>query len=427
MKRSVDESELSDNQCRKSAKSLDFFRNPETDLSSSIASCEGDERASLNVKDVLRSQLLQKKTSSCAEVTAKEDRLELLEMWHRDLKSAGFSVELTSLTAKHSPFEDVDSTTVPDCVLVLHPSHIHTFHAQTGPFQPVRLVIHVDGAWSLHCPIFEHTVINSGKLLALETSRVIELAQEMLHENHTLCPGILKDFSCLGYVPENIRVIGGPTSSAHSKSCKIWHIPSKNIPLKSGSDPRLKSVCTECREVARYIKKRVTAKKNVDEATRMKRQMPNSHFPWQFLSPGSKSKRIRNIRQQRSRAIKQALKFYKKTKVELPSNQSKELCQLIQAIESSEAGKRELGKMVQKGNQFEGKGGLKAGDCVSETWRKDREEFFKDQQSNGEIALNYILMLNFLGQHTEKTMKIFFPSNIFMPGNNFLTLSAKIH
>ena len=113
----------------------------------------------------------------------------------------------------------------------------------------------------------EHTVINSGKLLALETSRVIELAQEMLYENHTLCPGILIDFSCLGYFPENIRVIGGPTSSAHSKSCKIWHIPSRNIPLKSGSDPRLKSVCTECREVASYIKKRVTAKKNVDEAT----------------------------------------------------------------------------------------------------------------------------------------------------------------
>ena len=66
MKRSVDESELSGNQCRKSAKSLDLFRNPEMDLFSSNASCEGDERASLNVKDVLRSQLLQKKTSGCA-------------------------------------------------------------------------------------------------------------------------------------------------------------------------------------------------------------------------------------------------------------------------------------------------------------------------------------------------------------------------
>ena len=399
MKLSVDESELSDKKCRKSAKSLDFFRNHEADFSSTSASCEGDERASLNVKDVLRRRLLEKKTSSSAEVTAKEDRLELLEKWHRDLKSAGFSVDLTSLTAKHSPFEDVDPTTIPDYVLMLYPSDVHTFHVQTGPFQPVRLVIHGDGAWSLHCPIFEHTVINSGKLLTLETSRVIELAQEMLHGKHTLCPGVLKDFSFLGYVPENIRVIGGPTSSAHSKTCKIWHIPSKNIPLKSGSDPRLKSVCTECREVARYIEKKVTAKKNVDETTRMKRQMPNSHFPWKFLSPGSKSKRTRNLRQQRSRAIKQALKFYKKTKVELPSNQSKELCQLIQAIENSEAGKRELGKIVEEGNQFEGKGGLKAGDCVSETWRKDREEFFKDQQSNGEIALNYILMLNFIGQH----------------------------
>lgn len=158
----------------------------------------------LNVKDVLRSRLLEKKTSSSAEVTAKEDRLELLEKWHRDQKSAGFSVDLTSLTAKHSPFEDVDPTTIPDCVLMLYPSDIHTFHVQTGPFQLVRLVIHGDGAWSLHCPIFEHTVINSGKLLTLETSRVTELAQEILHGKHTLSPGILKDFSFLGYVPENM-------------------------------------------------------------------------------------------------------------------------------------------------------------------------------------------------------------------------------
>ena len=122
----------------------------------------------------------------------------------------------------------------------------------------------------------------------------------------------------------------------------------------------------------------------------MKRQMPNSHFPWKFLSPGSKSKCTRNLRQQRSRATKQTLK----------SNQSKELCQLIQAIENSEAGKRKLGKIVEEGNQFKGKGGLKAGDCVSETWRKDREEFFKDHQSTGAKAVNYILLLNFIVQHT---------------------------
>ena len=133
---------------------------------------------------------------------------------------------MTSLTAKHSPFEDVDTSKIPDYVLVLYPSDIHSNHAQTGPFQLVQLFIDVDGAWRLHCPRFEHTVINSGKLLSLKNLHVIELAQEMLHENHTLRPRILKDFSPVGYVPENIRVTGGLTSSAHAKSWKIWKIPS---------------------------------------------------------------------------------------------------------------------------------------------------------------------------------------------------------
>ena len=39
------------------------------------------------------------------------------------------------------------------------------------------------------------------------------------------------------------------------------------------------------------------------------------------------------------------LRFYKKSKVELPVNQSNELCQLTQAIESSEDGKAELGNL----------------------------------------------------------------------------------
>lgn len=76
MKRSVDESELSDKKCRKSAKSLDFF---ETLKRIFPAQAPRANATNLNVKDVLRSRLLEKKTSSFAEVTAKEDRLELLE------------------------------------------------------------------------------------------------------------------------------------------------------------------------------------------------------------------------------------------------------------------------------------------------------------------------------------------------------------
>ena len=102
-----------------------------------------------------------------------------------------------------------------------------------------------------------------------------------------------------------------------------------------------------------------------------------------FLSPTSKTKRTRNTRQQRSSLEEQALRFYKRTKIELPGQQSKELCQLIEAIESSEVGKKELNKITADGNKIEGKGGLKAGDCISQVWQKDRESFFKDQRDNG--------------------------------------------
>ena len=219
------------------------------------AECKGseaDERdcatTSSSINDVLRRKLLQKKTSHSAEVTAKAAPLERLDRWHRDLKSAGFCGELTSLTSKHSPFEDLNHTTISDRVLVLYPSNIHTYDVKTGPFQPVRLVIYVDGAWSLQCPIFKHTVITSGELPTLETSQVIELGKGLVHANHKLCPGLLEDFTSLGYVPENVRVMGGPVRNAHAKSC-IRHIPGQNIPSKRESaDPPLNCICAECRE-----------------------------------------------------------------------------------------------------------------------------------------------------------------------------------
>lgn len=77
------------------------------------------------------------------------------------------------------------------------------------------------------------------------------------------------------------------------------------------------------------------------------------------------------------------LKFYKKTKVELPASQSSELCKLVKAIESSEEGKRQLDEIRKEGNKLEVQNGSRAGDCVSEVWIKDREGFFEDQQNNG--------------------------------------------
>ena len=52
-------------------------------------------------------------------------------------------------------------------------------------------------------------------------------------------------------------------------------------------------------------------------------------------------------------------------------------------MESSEVGKKELNKITAYGSKIKGKGGLKAGDCISQVWQKDRESFLKDQRNNG--------------------------------------------
>ena len=148
----------------------------------------------------------------------------------------------------------------------------------------------------------------------------------------------------------------GPASS-----CKIWRTPPFHRKVLSSSCKNesylwWKRVGTEWLGALRYIRKKVNAKC------------------------------ARNTHQQRSRLKKQVLRFYKRTKIELPRQQSKEICRhLIEAIESSDIGKKELSKITTDGNKHipVSKGGLKAGDCITEVWQKDKESYFRDQKNNG--------------------------------------------
>ena len=377
MKRSGDELNFSEGErSSKSRKTLNFARADRdgTEGNASSSSSIGDVAGPETAKEKLKRKLLQRK----------DDGAEILECWLREILAANLVGEILDLTIEHSPFKSSDETATPGRVLVLYPSEKHTYDKQAGPFQPVRLIVNVDHSWSLQCPVYEHMIIKSGKLQETANGAIVDLAKNLLCSNQTLCPGFLEDVKALGYEPKNIRIMAGPVRSMHSKRCKIWHIPPCLTKERlNASDPRWKRVCLECLDASRYVKNQVKKKKNLDETTKLKRQTPSSHFPWRYLSPGSKTKRARNIRQQRSRLSKHVQRFYKRTKIELPGEQSKELCNLIQAIEGSETGQRELKKITAEGNKLEGKGGLKAGDCISEVWQKDRASFFKDQQSNG--------------------------------------------
>ena len=163
MKRSS--ADLSEDHKRKTSRSsaCDTGDNGEGDV---------DSTGSTSVKDMLRRKI-QQESNSAAEV-------DQLERWHKELSVAGFRCEILHLTSKHSPLLTEPSTHFPRCVLVLYPSGVHTYDQQTGPFQPVRLIIHANGDWCLQCPIYEHTVVESGKLETHEASRLMELAQSCL-------------------------------------------------------------------------------------------------------------------------------------------------------------------------------------------------------------------------------------------------------
>ena len=58
---------------------------------------------------------------------------------------------------------------------MLYPSKKHTYDKQTGPFQPVRLIVNVDSSWSLQCPVYEHVIIKSGKLQESVNGAIVDL------------------------------------------------------------------------------------------------------------------------------------------------------------------------------------------------------------------------------------------------------------
>ena len=308
-----------------------------------------------------------------------------LREWSKVLSSAGYFREVRSLMTELSPFPqslvEQEPATYSFALVVYHSRHL-MFDSSTGPFQAVRLVIFPDGKWRLDCPIYEHRVVTSGTLsLADDKSMAVpkelmELAQKYVTEKHVLCPGLLEAedlHSELGYMPKILRLFNGPITTVHSNSCKIWHIPAKNGKSKA-EDNRHQRVCGECLISGRYVKKAIKKKRTMDSSKRQERKQPLSNYPMKYLSPKSKTARY--------------------AKIELPQEQSAELCQLIESIESSDEGKKELGKIFNEGNQLKSAKGHKAGDCLKEVWRKDRESFFKDQRSNGMLAFLFCYNLS---------------------------------
>ena len=136
-----------------------------------------DHNVRFDVKEVLRRKLQGKIKSMLAEV-------DVLKKWHSELCVTGFSCEMLNLTTKHSQQLPAHFSKR----VFVYPSNVYTYAPQIGPFQPVGLIVHVDGKWNLQCPIYEHMVVKSGTLETLEASHLAKVAKEMLCGDQTCAP-----------------------------------------------------------------------------------------------------------------------------------------------------------------------------------------------------------------------------------------------
>lgn len=342
---------------------------------------------SSSVKCILRRSLELKQTKQSEEIASKSSVEGTLKQWAEVFANASYHCEVRSLIVSErdvSPaLESAQGRESPSFALIVEQSSNLFFKHTSGPFQAARLVIYADGEWRLDSPIHEHQSITRGKLeFPVESSHLVDIAQRWLSNKHVLCPGSIglsdlqKD---LGYIPKTVKVVNG--DAFHSKKCKAWHIPSSNYK----QDSSFSKMCGECLICYRYVKRAIESKKSLDCAKCDERRNPSSNYPLKYLSPKSKAARSGNSRQQRSRFKKQVRKLYKRTRVELPQEQSSELCKLMEAIESSDEGKMELQNIYKEGNQYKNNKGGKAGNFLKDIWQKDHESFFKDQRNNGEL------------------------------------------
>ena len=114
---------------------------------------------------------------------------------------------------------------------------------------------------------------------------------------------------------------------------------------------------------------------------REERQQTSSKYPFKLLSPTSQRQRMANLRKENKKLKRQVKLHRKRTRVNVSNEQNSELIKLIQEIENSEAGIKELESVVQDANN-ENQG---QGDILKEVWLKDsKEAFFRDQRKNGE-------------------------------------------
>ena len=245
-----------------------------------------------------------------------------------------------------------------------------------GPTSLARLTVDENMQYTLQ--VLLHS-IESGELKSV--GQFMELCDKISdYSAYKFCPGFDYDtymdkyHDKIRYLPSKVRVTTSPFKRVQSTHCTMWHKLSKNASRAQKSSHSV--ICCKCKRLRSELDRALKRCTGYSPRRKIKRQQPSSNYPLKYLSPTSLKKRKSNTQQERNKD-KKALAKYRHLEVTLDDNQSDELVEIMDKIET--VGKETLEEILL---EAESSG---VGSSIRGIWKDDKrntKDIKIDQQQN---------------------------------------------
>ena len=242
---------------------------------------------------------------------------------------------------------------------------IKSYSKSVGPLDSVRLVIDCELHYIVYifCEIYAE-----GNLSSPKDIESLEVLARVSNDSWIACHGV-ENYSSYNVISKDIVGMTLPPDSVRHVNCSRFFIADKT---------KKSNVCQSCLSLKYYLTSRKKTLSALSTPDRKRRQDVSSTVPFDYLSPFSKSQRMKNMRNKIT-SLSRKLVSISQHSMELRDEQNEEMAQLVQGISESDVGVQELEKIYQEADAtVNGRG-----EALKRIWDEDVEMFFSDQKKNG--------------------------------------------
>ena len=248
-----------------------------------------------------------------------------------------------------------------------------------GPTSLARLTVDENMQYTLQ--VLLHS-IESGKLESVD--QFAELCDKISdYSKYKFCPGFDYDsymekyHNKIRYHPSKVLVTTSPFKRVQSSNCTMWHKLPNNAP--KAQKLSLSVLCGMCKRLRGELDRALKRCTSYSPRRKLKRQQPSSNYPLKYMSPASLKKRKSNTQQERNKD-KKALAKYGHLEVTLDDDQSDEMMEIMDKIDTVE--KQTLEDIFSEAESASSG----VGNSVRGIWQDDKrnmKDLMLDQGRNG--------------------------------------------